>query len=356
MKLKLPIAILACIAIAGIGIAYVNYRENPAGPNAAFRALTAASAVSAKPKGATKPEGHPTGLANQLPPGSSGIVFIDLESLRRSPLANELTAMAPTSAQDPQYTTFVRETGFDYSHDLDRVAVALWPQSAPTSVAVLAEGRFDRQKITSYALRNGKRIKENEQEIYEVPEQNSKRTIRFAFLAPNRIALADGPKITNLLASSTTNRLDAAMSARVAEVEDKPIFGIARTENLAQDLGVDEAHSAQIAHILQSVRGISLAGEPRNQNLDVSAAAECDSALDAIQLETILDGLRWMGRAALADPKTQQQIGPQWQGLDDALKAASLSHAGRFLRLQLEITPQMLQDASASGPKGPPAR
>jgi hypothetical protein len=59
-----------------------------------------------------------------------------------------------------------------------------------------------------------------------------------------------------------------------------------------------------------------------------------------------------MGRAALADSKTQQQIGPQWPALDALLKAADISHDGHLVQLRVQITPQMLQAAGAAPANG----
>jgi hypothetical protein len=86
--------------------------------------------------------------------------------------------------------------------------------------------------------------------------------------------------------------------------------------------------------------------------LRVAATAECDSTLDAFQLSTALEGLVWMGRAAMADPKTQREIGPQWPALDALLKAADISHDDHFVRLHLQITPQIVRAAASSASQG----
>ncbi|HYM06031.1 MAG TPA: hypothetical protein VEU11_05675, partial [Terriglobales bacterium] len=312
-----------------------------------------AGASNSSSKGSPAGQKDSPDLVHQLPTGASAIVYADVAQLRASAFAKELAALAPTSDEDPQYTAFVNATGFDYSPDLDRAAMALWPHTAPTTVLVFAEGRFDRKKIANYALQTGKLAKEGGLEVYEVPEQGSSRRIRFAFLAPNRLALADGPALDALLKPTSANNLDPVMSARVAQVSGAAIFSVARTENLTQDIGIDESHDAQLARMLKSIRSISLAGQPNATNFSIAANAECDSSLDALQLMTVLDGLRWMGRAELADPKVQQQIGPQWRPLDELLKATSLTHSGHTLRLRAQLTEQMLAIASGSPPATP---
>ncbi|HKV27528.1 MAG TPA: hypothetical protein VJN90_04580 [Candidatus Acidoferrales bacterium] len=353
MKRTITIVLAACIVAAAV-LAYVYHaREKTAqlrAEDAQFSVQSGSPAANAN--GAANAPANLPDLVHQLPAGASAVVFADVDLLRAAPIGRELSGLAPNSAQDPEYTAFVRSTGFDYSRDLDRAALALWPKDSPTTAVAIAQGKFNHAKIERYALHSGGRIvKHGAWEIYEVPETNPSRIVRFVFLSPTEIVLADGPEISAML-NATHDRLDAEMSQRVAKVAAAPIYAVARTPDLAKDIGVDETHSAQLAHLLQSVHNVSLAGLPVGQNLKVAATAECDSTLNAFQLSTALEGLVWMGRAAMADPKTQQQIGPQWPALDALLKAADISHDAHFVRLHLQITPQMLRAAAGSGPQG----
>lgn len=352
MKRAFTIVFLACIAVI-VAFAYfhhrklVKQRETFDAPSpASLAASTAPSSQSSS--GAAAPD-----LVHQLPAGASAVVFVDVTSLRTSSFANEIANLAPTSAADPAYTQFVRDTGFDYSRDLDRATVDLWPQTSSTSVLALAQGRFDEAKIERYALRYGRLVKLHNQKVYEVREQNSTRVIRFTFVAPGEIALADGPALSQVLGSANSQRLDSQMSSRVALVSGAPIYAVARTQDLPTDLGLDVSHSAQLADLLRSVHAISASARPAEDNMKVFASAECDSTLDALKLSTALQGLLWIGRAALADPKTRQQIGPQWPALDALIKAADISHDSHRVELRVEVTPQMLQAASAPANTAP---
>ena len=354
MKRTVIVILAACIAAAAV-LAYVYHAHEKA---LQWRAEDAQLSVQpgsvvANSSGGSSTAANSTDLIHQLPAGASAVVFADVAVLRAAPIGREISGLAPTSVQDPEYTAFVRSTGFDYSRDLDRVALALWPKNSPTTVVAIAQGRFNEVKIERYALRDGGRIVGHGQwNIYEVPEANPPRTVRFVFLSSTEMVLADGPEISAML-TAAHDRLDSQMSQRIARVAGAPIYAVARTPDLARDIGVDETHSAQLAHLLQSVHNITFAGLPAGQNLKVAATAECDSTLNAFQLSTALEGLAWMGRAALADPKTRQQIGPQWPALDALLKAADISHDDHFVRLHLQITPQILRAAVAVSPNGP---
>ncbi|HEV2221492.1 MAG TPA: hypothetical protein VGR84_00670 [Candidatus Acidoferrales bacterium] len=357
MKRTVTIVLAACIAAAAV-LAYTYYaREKTARLRAEDAQFSVQpGTIAAGSSDGTSIAANSIDLVHQLPAGASAVVFADVAVLRAAPIGRELSGLAPTSAQDPEYTAFVRSTGFDYSRDLDRVALALWPKNSPTTVVAIAQGKFNEAKIERYALRNGGRVVGHGQwKIYEVPETNPPRTVRFVFLSSTEIVLADGPEISAML-NAAHERMDSQMSQRVARVAGAPIYAVARTPDLSKDVGVDETHSAQLARLLQSVHSITLAGLPAGQNLKVAATAECDSTMNAFQLSTALEGLVWMGRAALADPKTQQQIGPQWPALDALLKAADISHDGHLVRLHLQITPQILRAAASSAPQGNSAR
>ena len=63
------------------------------------------------------------GCLNEFPPEAPGIGYIDVESCescKMSPLAALLGLTGNNATEDRQYQQFVRETGFDYTRDLDR--------------------------------------------------------------------------------------------------------------------------------------------------------------------------------------------------------------------------------------------
>ena len=49
------------------------------------------------------------------------------ESCKHSPLAAILGLAGASPAEDKEYAKFVSDTGFDYTRDLNAVAIALWP-------------------------------------------------------------------------------------------------------------------------------------------------------------------------------------------------------------------------------------
>lgn len=341
MKRAFTTIVLALVALIA-AFAYLHHRQ-VVKQRQEFDAFSPAVSSHTPPANSSPAPANAPSLVQQLPANASAVIFADIAALRSSSFANELASLAPTSAQDPAYTQFVQATGFDYSRDLNRTALALWPQTSPTSALALAQGRFNQEKIEHYALRTGRLVRIHNQKVYEVREENSSRLVRFTFLAPDEIALADGPALSQVLGPQNSVRLDPQMSALISRISGAPIYAVARTEDLPKDIGIDASHSAQLAAMLRSIHAISAAGRPSGDNLKIFASADCDSTLDALKLSTALQGLLWMGRAALADSKMQQQIGPEWPGFDAMLKAADISHDSHLLQLRIQLTPQMLQ-------------
>lgn len=339
-------ALLAVAALAFLGAAataYVYYRLH--------RPLSGASV------------GQAPGILTELPPDAPAIAYVDVAALRNltnSPLAAVMGLAQPGPREDRDYADFVRDTGFDYTRDLDRVAVALWPAGLGTTpnplgqnrVFVIADGRFDERKIKAYALRTGKVTTRGTQSSYEVP---GNPPVSFEFLSPTRIVLATGNDASALLNLSNRAGRDPAMQARINRVAGAPVFAVARTDNLPPSFYANFANSPQLETLARSVRGLTLAGQPDGELLRVTLDGECDSMKNALAIGTLLDGFRMVGAMALSDPKTRRQMNKEQAAFLDAfISQVKVTHQDRWVRLSLDITPQML-GASSSAPSRQPS-
>jgi hypothetical protein len=293
-------------------------------------------------------------LLGELPSGAPAVLFINFAALRASPLAAQLTAMAPPASEDRDYATFVNETGFDYAKDLDRVAAMIWPGPPATSTLAVAEGRFDRDKIIRYALHSGRMMRQQGADVYEAHRTNPAKKISFTFLATNRIALSDGRDLGEILRQDRGSQTDPAMQDRIRRAAGADFFLVARVDNLPEELSLPTGNLDQFNRLLRSIQGIALIGRIEGERLNLSADADCDSVKDAFELATVLDGLRFLGGAALANPKTRQGMRPEEAALlDILLRAGKMSREGPRVRLRLELTPAML-GAPRNAPAAPP--
>jgi hypothetical protein len=88
-------------------------------------------------------------LIESLPQARATHVFIDVDGLRRSGLLDLIAGSK--SAEDPDYKTFVEQTGLDYRTDLDAVAAAF----AEGNTYLALRGRFTWKNLSDYAQSHG---------------------------------------------------------------------------------------------------------------------------------------------------------------------------------------------------------
>jgi hypothetical protein len=325
-------------------------------------------------------------IISQLPPQAPVVAYIDVAALRKlqnSPIVDALDLdLSTTDSADRDYQNFVRSTGFDYTRDLDAVAIADWPsglqagttpgapnETSANRLIAIANGRFDESKIKTYALQTGKAVQRGKLTVYEVPgDAPGDPPVSFEFLSPNRIALASAPSAEDLFALPSSTARDPAMQALIDRVAGAPLFAVARANSLPADFYDNFAASPQLEQLARSVNDLSLAlsladlpngspnaspdGSPeKNQEVQLALDAECDSVKDALEMSTDLEGFRMFGSLALADPKTRRKMTPgQIQLLLTVLHQVKITRADRSVRLTLEVTPAMIQLATAPPP------
>ncbi len=305
--------------------------------------------------------GSPPTILNELPPDAPAIIYLDVAALRKlqeSPLAAILGLTDSGPHADRDYQQFVRDTGFDYTRDLDKTAIALWPTSLNTPshgpdeerVLVVAEGHFDQGKIEAYALRSGRVSARGAQSVYEMP---GNPPVSFEFLSATRIALASGKEVDALPLPSNFPARDPEMQARLDRVAGAPIFAVARTDHLPDSFYADLRNSPQLESIARSIQGVTLAGQPEGDLIKMSLDAECDTVKSAFEIGTLLDGFRMVGSMAFADPKTRRQMNREQAAfLDAVIRNVKITYQDRWVRISLDVTPDML-GAHSSVPSAP---
>ena len=311
------------------------------------------------PQGASRGE-----LLAQVPSDASAVVFLDFDELRRAPFVGKLYDWAPKPQSDADYARFLRETGFDYERDLDRVAVAVKKQGTASILFAIADGKFDRAKISAYASKFGTVAKNGGREIYSVPVSGTLKKISFAFLKNDRIALTDDADLTVFLNASNRKEDAAEWHTRFERLAGSPIFAVIR-----QDAGAGSAlaaqapgslRSPQLSTLLDQLQWITLAGKPDNELLRVVAEGECATDATVRQLADLLNGVVILAQAGLNAPKTRQQLDPAArEAYLELLKSADISKMDRgdtkSVRLVLEITPKFLAAARTATPALPDA-
>src|SRR6266849_6389635 len=296
----------------------------------------------------TPPAGTPPALLDFAPQDSTVFVYADLAALRASPFLAQLAALAPAPNTDR-----------DYERDLDRAVLAVRPKGNDSETFAVADGRFDVKKITAYALRTGKRATQSGKEVILVPAKAPAKPVTFTFLDEHRILLTNSESLAPLLAVAAEARpggtLQPEMRERISRVAGSPVFAVGKLgvsfERAVAELSSAGLRSDQLDNLLRSLRWLSFAARPEGNELRVVLEGETDTASNARQIAVSLDGLRLLGKLALADPKTRRQMDRASLALADAvLKSADVSRddEGNAHRVRLTFAITVGSIASAT--------
>ena len=312
--------------------------------------------------------GAPSGSVREemlalMPPEASAVFFADFDGLRRATFFAELYAWAPKPQADADYTEFLKQTGFDYERDLDRIAIASIKREQDSVLFAVVDGKFDKQKISAYALKSGSVSKNGGREIFSVGMSGSAKKLSFTFLRDDSIALTDGADPNSFLNAKKQKEDSAEWHVRFERLAGSPVFAVIRQNAGAGTALATQApgglRSPQLSSLLDQLQWITVAGKPENELLRVVADGECAADGTARQLADVLNGVLLLAQAGLNDAKTRQQLDPAArEAYLELLKSADVTKLDRgdtkSVRLVFEITPKLLEAARAASPAAAP--
>ena len=293
-----------------------------------------------------------------MPTDASAVLFVDFAELRQSPFIAQLYAWAPKPQADADYAQFVKDTGFDYERDLDRIAIAVEKRGQDSALFATVDAKFDRQKISAFALKGGAEVKTVGREIFSVPASSTTKKISFVFLRNNRIAVTNDSNLTAFLETQKPSDGVAQWRARFERLAGSPLFAVIK-QNAA--LGTTLAarapgglRSPQLSTLLDQLQWITVAGKPENDRLRVVAEGECLTESTVRQLTDVLNGVLILAEGGLNDAKTRRQLDPAMRDAYlELLKSADVSKIDRgdskSVRLVFDLTPNFL-DAARNAP------
>ena len=300
-------------------------------------------------------------VLSAVPSDASAVIFADLTELRHSPFAAEFYSWIPKGQVDAEYAQFLRDTGFDYERDLDRVAVSFIKGEKDSRLFAVAEGRFDRSKVEAYAARSGTRESRGGRELFSVPLGEQGHRISFAFLAKNKIALTDAADITTFLAPVADNTDARSWRERFTRVAGSPVFAVIRQDSEAGSALASRApggfQSPQLATLLNQLQWITLAGKPREGAIRIVAEGECANEQTSRQLSDLLNGMLALAQAGLNGPQTRRGLDPRIRDAYlEMIKGAEVSRLDRgetkSVRAVFDVTSNFLHIVSATVPAG----
>lgn len=289
-------------------------------------------------------------LLSLMPADSSAVAFLDLQALRNSPFLAQILSLAPVPAPDRDYQQFVQAIGFNYERDLDSLAISLNQQSQTPTAFAVAEGRFDRKKIETYASQFGSLKTAHGKTLFAVPVTGSNRKAYFTFLRDNRVALAND---SSYFFQHPASRTVSDWREHFSRVAGTPVFVVLREDSvsgamLAQAPG--GFRSPQLATLLSQLQWITISGKPEGDFLRVVIDGDTLMANTMHQLKDVLSGLVVIAQVGLNDAKTRSQLAPDLrQGYLDLLQSADIQEVDRgtskSVRVMFEVAPALLQAA-----------
>jgi hypothetical protein len=297
-----------------------------------------------------------------MPTEASAVFFADFDELRRAPFIAQLYRWAPKPQADPDYSQFVKDTGFDYERDLDLLAVASVKHAQNSALFAIANGKFDRQKISAYAAKSGTVARTGGREIFIVPVTGSQKKISLTFLRNDQVALTNDADLGILLGPRKEDEDKRAWSTRFERLAGSPVIAVIRQDAAAGTALAAQApsglRSPQLSSLLDQLKWITLAGKPENDQLRVVAEGECTEDSTARQLVDLLNGVVILAQAGLNDAKTRQQLDPAArEAYLELLKNTDVSRIDRgetkSVRVVFEITPSFLDVASRPAQAAP---
>lgn len=318
-----------------------------------------------------RPGGRKQGssVLSYLPRDPTAIIYIDVAALRQTAFLAQLAAWAPQPQKDPDYAQFLQDTGFDFERDLDHVAIATvkFPNAQPSDhvpggLVFIGEGRFDRKKITAYALRKGKKFIVNGHEVISWPGGIDVAGPQITFLSDRLVAVSAGTTTlpTDVLAATPKRFIGADWQQRFDRLAGSPVFAVIRQDAAAAlaDNAPGGFRSPQLSSLLDQLQWVTIAGKPDGDQLRVIAEGECASEATSRQLADVLNGVVILAQTGLNDPKVRQQLNPLVrQAYLDLLKSADISKLDRgetkAVRLIVSVTPAFLEAARSSLPLQP---
>jgi hypothetical protein len=260
------------------------------------------------------PARDPLDVLTQMPPDAKAVIFCDFATLKKSPFLAALYKWAPASGVDEDYRQFVEATSFNYETDLNWAGLAIVPRGQDAAVIAVADGRFDRKKISAYALQTGTRESRNGRELFLLPVQRGSRKITFTFLRDDRIQIASGEELDANVPATQTDSDAQAWKERFRRLAGSPIFAVVREDaTVGAAFGAHaqgNLQSPQLSGLLDQLQWITVAGKPENDRLRVVLEGETASESTTRQLSDVVNALLELAQSGLNDAKTREHLAP----------------------------------------------
>ena len=212
----------------------------------------------------------PEALMSYLPPRHASVVYLDFRALRNSGVFDLIAGQA--GAEEPEYRTFVEQTGFNYKEDLHQVAMS----SAAGVHYFVVEGRFDWEKLRAHAAASGGGCNGD---ACWTKGSTPDRVISFRPLGRTLMALASGRE------QSAVRDIAKRVTGTTMAVPAEPMWMHVPGEVLRSP-GNLPSGTALFARAISTAENAVLTLGPQGERYELKMNLSCKSAEEAAVLRT----------------------------------------------------------------------
>jgi hypothetical protein len=215
---------------------------------------------------------HNSEIVRLLPPGEFNLIYADIEILRRADLLGLLSNIKV--APDKEYDSFIEQTNFDYTRDLDAVAIAI----DPDQTWLIGRGRFSWEKLRAFALSHQGTCN-LELGGCRVAASTPGRWVIFVSLQPDVLGV--------VISSNRTPDLRPPGRRSLQDLPDAPVWAKLSHALLAKPVGLPLPMQV-FAISMQSADSVALSAHPDNLQLKARFAnpATADTARHQLEIQT----------------------------------------------------------------------
>jgi hypothetical protein len=241
----------------------------------------------------TRDLAKPEQILARLPSEDASVLSIDFALLRRAGVFEMLTGSVVQ--EEPEYTTFVQKTGFNYQRDLDHAFLSFHP----TGVYFLVEGRFDWKRLEAYAREQGGGCFNG---LCRMQGSQPSRMISFFPLKRNLMALAVSPD-----AWAATRMNEPAKNARPIAIGSQPVW-LSLAPATLKKADSFPAGTQLFAKAIGDAQSATVAIAPKDKALEAQLDVVCRNAPEASILVAQFQKVTSVLRELIA--KEQRKPGP----------------------------------------------
>ena len=267
-------------------------------------------------------------LVRLLPRGDFTVCFGNLALLRRAGMMQALSGAKP--ARDKDYDAFVKQTGLDYTTDIDALAAAI----GRNGIFCTAKGRFDWESIRRYIAARGGTCPGAD--FCRVPSSTPGRWASLFLVQPDVIGLAVGTDDSGAKRlAGPGQRTSGMVSSAPVWVDVSPSL-LSNPANLPLPLRI-------FAIDMQSADSVVLSLVPPGANEDaafeIQLDAVCPNPVTAATIRTQLELQTKMLKLELA----REREAPNPADLTGLLTAGSFQVSGRRVIGSWPVRHQLLK-------------